>query len=168
MYKSFWRIDNFAEKTLYAREEARRLKEAFWTAFGQYMRVVPSAEGERINWVNYRTGIKHLYFRMDADAKTARIFVEMNHPDKGIRELMFEQLISLKSVWQQEMGDDWEWIPEYSDEYGKVFALVCKQITDVNVHNQNDWPDLISFFKSNIMALDSFWSTARYSFDLFK
>ena len=49
---------------MYSKAEATQLRQAFWTAFGQYMAPVPSAEGETTNWINYKTGFKHLYFRM--------------------------------------------------------------------------------------------------------
>lgn len=153
---------------MYSREEAKRLKQEFWTAFGQYMRVVPSADSERVNWVNYKTGVKHLHFRMDVDGKNAIVALEMSHPDAGIRELMYEQLVQLRGVWVQQLGDSWAWERDYRDEYGKDFARVAKEMVGVNVHDRNDWPTLISFFKSNMLALDEFWAVARYSFEIFK
>ena len=78
---------------MYSRAEATQLRQAFWTAFGQYMAPVLSAEGEKVNWPNYKTGIKHVYFRMRADTRTASIGIELTHPDAGIRELFFEQFV---------------------------------------------------------------------------
>ncbi|MFA6248901.1 MAG: DUF4268 domain-containing protein, partial [Mucilaginibacter sp.] len=49
---------------MYSKDQASQLKQAFWTAFGQYMGPVLSAEGLRTNWINYKTGVKHIYFRM--------------------------------------------------------------------------------------------------------
>ena len=39
------------------------------------------------------------------------------------------------------------------------------QVTDVSIFNKEDWPQLISFFKQRMIALDQFWSMARYGFD---
>ncbi len=39
------------------------------------------------------------------------------------------------------------------------------QVTDVSIFNKEDWPQLISFFKQRIIALDQFWSMAQYGFD---
>ena len=83
---------------MYSKAEATQLRQAFWTTFGQYMAPVPSAEGDTTNWINYKTGIKHLYFRMQADNRRAYVAIEMNHPDAGIRELFFEQFRELKTV----------------------------------------------------------------------
>ncbi len=76
---------------MYSKDEASQLKQEFWTAFGQYISPVPSADGLRVNWVNYKTGLKHVYFKMQADKRIAAIAIEMTHPDPGIQELFFEQ-----------------------------------------------------------------------------
>jgi len=78
---------------MYTKAEASQLRQAFWTTFGQYMQPVPSAEGGPVNWVNYKTGIKHLYFRMQADNRQATIAIELTMSDAGIRELFFEQFL---------------------------------------------------------------------------
>ncbi|WP_442587339.1 DUF4268 domain-containing protein [Pedobacter sp. AW31-3R] len=54
---------------MYSKDQASQLRQAFWTAFGQYITPHPSAEGIKINWVNYKTGIKYLHFKMHADTK---------------------------------------------------------------------------------------------------
>ncbi len=58
---------------MYSKQEAANLKREFWTVFGQYMRPVLSADGEQINWVNYKTGEKHVFFKCEADSKAARV-----------------------------------------------------------------------------------------------
>lgn len=154
---------------MYAREEAKKLKEKFWTSFGQFMVLVPNEEGVKINWVNYKTGIKHLYFRMEAENKTARIAIEITHPDAGIRALMYEQLLAYKAVLLAELEEEWDWIELHEDNYGKEIACVGRFIDEkVSIFNQADWPTLISFFKPRIIALDRFWSTAKYGFEIFK
>jgi hypothetical protein len=70
---------------MYSKDQASQLKQQFWTTFGQYITPHPSAEGIKINWVNYKTGIKHLYFRMQAENRSASIAIEIAHPDAGIQ-----------------------------------------------------------------------------------
>ena len=50
---------------MFSRQEASQLRKEFWTAFGTYMKPVPSAEGEKVNWLNYKTGEKDVFFKMD-------------------------------------------------------------------------------------------------------
>lgn len=153
---------------MYSREEAKKIKESFWTSFGQYMAPVPSADGEKVTWVNYKTGIRNLYFRMDASNKVAQIGIVIADSDAGIRALIFEQFQEYRTVLHAELGEEWIWDPEYYDEYGKATARIYTEIRGSSIFNQQDWPALISFFKPRIMALDSFWSTAQYGFEMFK
>lgn len=153
---------------MYSKDQASQLKQTFWTTFGQYISPQPSAEGLKINWVNYKTGIKHLYFRMQAENRLASIAIEIAHPDIGIQELFFEQFKELRLVLANALNEDWEWALHTQDEYGKTVSRIYKQIDGVSIFNKNDWPALISFFKPRIIALDEFWSDAKYSFDALK
>ena len=152
---------------MYTRQESSRIKQAFWTAYGQYMQPVPSASGEKVNWVNYKTGIKHLYFRMHADRKGAYIAIELTHPNLTIQQDQYDQLIQMRNLLEEQLNESWDWLPMTSDEYGKIISQVKKELTEVNIFNQEDWPELISFFKPRIIALDAFWNFAKYSFEAF-
>lgn len=153
---------------MYTREQASQIRQAFWTAYGMYMAPVPSAEGAKANWVNYKTGLKHVAFRMQADNKIASIAIELSHPDPEIQELFYEQFLELKDYLHSCLGEEWEWELHSTDEYGKVISRIYKALAPVNIFKQDDWPDLISFFKPRIIALDEFWSDAKYSFDALK
>lgn len=150
---------------MYTREQASQLRQAFWTAFGQYMAPVLSSEGLRTNWVNYKTGLKHVFFRMQADKKHASISIELNHPDVEIQEMFFEQFTALKQLLHDTLEEEWEWDLHTEDENGKTISRIYKEISGVSIFNQDNWPELISFFKPRIIALDEFWSNAMYSFD---
>ena len=150
---------------MFSREEASRIKEEFWTAFGRYMSPVLSSEGMKVNWVNYHTRIKDVYFRMDAGPKSAAISISIEHRDAEIQELYFEQFLSLKNILHENLGEDWKWLVQDEDEHGKQVSRIYKKIEDVNILNKQDWPTLISFFKPRIIALDSFWDTCKYAFE---
>lgn len=153
---------------MYSKEEASQLKQAFWTAFGQYIAPQLSAEGLRVNWVNYKTGIKHVYFRMHADKHTATIAIEITHPDPGIQELFFEQFLEYKNILISYQNEPWEWELHGKDEYGKTISRIFKQTNGVSIFSKSDWPELISFFKPRIIALDEFWNDAKYGFEALK
>jgi hypothetical protein len=153
---------------MYTREEASKLRQAFYTSFGQYMQPVPSAEGIKVNWLNYKTGLKDVYFRMQADNKAAEIAIVLAHKDIEIQQMFFEQFLQLKPVLEDYLQEEWNWQLHTSDENGKIISRICKEITGVNIFRQEDWPKLISFFKPRIIALDAFWADAKYSFDALK
>jgi len=150
---------------MYSKTEVSQLRQAFWTTFGHYMAPVPSAEGLPANWINYKTGLKHVYFRLHADAQHATIGIELTHPDAGIRELFFEQFQQLRSLLEEAVGEVWTWEVDVPDENGHPRSRIYQALRPVNLFNRDDWPQLISFFKPRLVALDEFWSTAQYAFD---
>ena len=74
---------------MYSRAETTKIRTEFWIAFGQYMKPVPNAQGRKINWPNYKTGIKDIYFRMRAERGFASIGIELGHADPELQELFF-------------------------------------------------------------------------------
>ena len=150
---------------MYSKQEASQLRQEFWTAFGQYMNPVLSADGDKMNWVNYKTGEKNIAFRMHADNRHAMIAIELAHKDRDIQQLYFEQFQQLKNLLAESLGEDWNWQLHTTDEHGKIISRISFEMNGVSIFKKDDWPKLISFFKPRIIALDEFWSGARYTFE---
>ena len=150
---------------MYTREQASQLRQLFWTTLGQYLAPIPSAEGLKVNWLNYKTTIRNVFFRLEADKKTASIAIAITHSDIEIQQMFFEQFQALKTVLEDATSEEWEWALHTTDDNNQIISRIYKEITPVNVFNQEDWPALISFFKPRIIALDQFWSDAQYSFE---
>jgi hypothetical protein len=152
---------------MYTRNESSQIKQEFWTAFGKYMNPVPSSEGLKINWVNYKTGIKDVHFRMETLPGSAAIYISIEHSDIGIRELYLEQFSELKVVLHDALGEEWDWQRNVTVN-GKGMSRIVKEIQGTSVLNKDHWPELISFFKPRIIALDGFWENAKWSFEELK
>ncbi|MBS1689482.1 MAG: DUF4268 domain-containing protein [Bacteroidetes bacterium] len=150
---------------MYTPQESSKLKQSFWTTFGQYMAPLPSAEGLKVNWVNYKTGISNISFKMDADNNTATISILLSHSDEGIQQLYFEQFLQLKRILDDTLQEEWTWEAPTANEYGKPISRIYKPLTGVNIYKKEDWPALISFFKQRLLLLDEFWSSAKYAFE---
>lgn len=153
---------------MFSKAEAAQLRQEFWTTLGRYLRPQLSADGEKVNWINYKTGVKYLYFRMDAENRLARISIDITHYDTGIQELFYQQFQELKTMLQSYLNEEWEWQLHYQDAEGKIISRVYMELPKASIYNREDWPKLISFFKPRIIALDEFWSVAKYSFDALK
>lgn len=150
---------------MYSKAEASQLRQAFWTALGQYMAPVLSAEGLPTNWINYKTGLKGVRFALQADTRRATIGIELTQADAGVRELFFEQFEVLRPLLHEELGEEWIWELHAHNEHGQPVARIYQELRAVNLFNRDDWPALISFFKPRLMALDRFWSGAQYAFE---
>jgi len=150
---------------MYSRDEAARLRQQFWISFGQYMKPVPSASGYPVNWINYKTGVKNIFFKMDVDTKKATISIQLAHPDAGVRELVFNQFEEFKLMFRNTVAEEWDWLQDTTDEYGKTVSQIAITLENVNIYNQQHWPGLISFFKPRIIALDEFWDNVKPVFE---
>lgn len=153
---------------MYSRQEASQLKQEFWTAFGQYMNPILSSEGEKINWINYKTGEKDIAFRMRADNKSASIGIELTHKDADIQQIFFEQFLQFKTLLHSTLDEEWEWQLHSYDEGGKLISRIGTEKQDISIFKKDDWPEIISFFKPRMMALDEFWSNVKYAFEMLR
>ena len=153
---------------MYSKEEAFQIRKKFWTSFGQYMKLHNSANGLEVNWINYKTGIKGLQIRTDVDNKSARIAIEMSQNDREIQMLMFEQWDEFQLLFAAELGEDWIWYKSYFDAFGKEVSKIELRLDSVSIFKEEDWPEIISFLKNNLLRLDSFWEDVKDSFEFFK
>ncbi|MBO9619640.1 MAG: DUF4268 domain-containing protein [Niabella sp.] len=151
---------------MYSKNEASLLKREFWTAFGSYMKPIPNAGGQLINWVNYKTGIKHLYFRTDVTKRQASAAVEIMHPNSEERAGLFEKLNAVKPLFATATKGEWFWQPEVYDESGQPISRIIIVKENLNIFNKTDWPEIISFLKEQLIGLDAFWALAKDSFEV--
>lgn len=153
---------------MYSKDQVSQLKQAFWTTFGQYIAPQLSAEGLRVNWINYKTGLKHVFFKMQADGKSAYIAIEFNHADIGMQEFLYQQMQEFKKLLENQLQEEWDWQLHMQDEFGKTITRISTTLPNVSIFKQEDWPALISFFKPRIIALDEFWIDVKDAFEVFK
>jgi hypothetical protein len=146
---------------MFTREEAKELNTLFWTSFGKYMQKHKSQFSFHNKWVNYKTGVKDIYFRLKMDKQRAEISIELQHKDEGIRQLFFEQFGELRKIFEQEVGQ-WEWIEhELQRSHEGIYAELSAiriQLYDVNLYNKDTWQQTFYFFEDNIVKLDVFWA----------
>lgn len=127
------------------------------------MSPVLSAEGEKLSWVNYKTGIKYTRFTLKLIGNTATISIEFSHPDMAVQLSQFDQLAACKKNFIEECGDDWQWQKMLKVENNKAISNITASIENVSVLNQSDWPEIISFFKPRLISLDKFWSNFKFA-----
>ena len=151
---------------MYSKQEKAQLSEAFWTAFGRYLSPLPGAGGDKVNWINYRTGVRHITFRMEVNDHNATISIQLSHPHPAERQEAWQQLRILKPLLVQATGEVWISEDERADDYGQMHSRIFTTITGVNIYESQKWPELISFFKPRIIALDAFWEEVKYAFEI--
>lgn len=150
---------------MFTREQASAIRMEFWTLFGQSLKGRMSAEGMRVNWINYKTGVKDVYFRMNAESKHATIGIHITHQDLGLQQLFYEQFLEAKSPLENTLGEEWIWENEITTPEGKIISQIYTVLEDRSIFNKKHWPEIMKFLKSRIIKLDEFWSVAG---DVFK
>ncbi|HZF63584.1 MAG TPA: DUF4268 domain-containing protein [Chitinophagaceae bacterium] len=150
---------------MYSRKEASQIRQEFWTIFGQYMAPVSSADGEKINWINYKTGKKGLQFKMEADQSKASIAVEISPADAFLRKAYYQRFMLRMKDLERLLYEKWTWSEEYVQDV-QIKSRIYKELPGVSVLKREDWPAIISFLKPRIIGLDRFWSCYKYEFDL--
>ncbi len=151
--------------TMYSKQETATIKQSFWTSFGLYMKPVPTAAGQKNSWINYKTGIPHIYFRMVAEKRYASIAIEIANPSEEMRAMQFKQFAQLKTLFQNMAGKEWTWQENTIDSNGKPMSRIYQTLAGVSVLAEQDWPAIISFLKTRIIALDAFWEEVKYGFE---
>jgi len=148
---------------MYSRQETADVRKKFWASFGKYLAPVPSSSGKKINWINYKTGIRVIQFKMEV-INEAYIGIEITHNDPGKRKIYYDQFEALKPILEKVLGERWQW-QLYTREKAPI-ARIFTILPNVNVYNPADWPAIISFFKQRLIGLDYFWQEYRMVFEI--
>ncbi|RYG06290.1 MAG: DUF4268 domain-containing protein [Chitinophagaceae bacterium] len=139
----------------------KKLVEEFWSTFGKYMSLQPGANGAKVNWINYKTGIRYVQFKLFADDKTASLTVELSNPDPGVQQMLFTQIMNDRQMLESFTNEKWIWTPSVVTGGGNIISLFSQELREVNVYVKSDWPAIISFFKPLLTGLDLFWSEQK-------
>ena len=118
---------------MYDKDTVKKTKTEFYTSFGKFMGKHHSSQGNKVKWVNYNTGIKHIYLRLEADKKSARICIDLQHKDDDIRELFYEQFKALKTVFHEIMKTEWVWVEKHINETGFDQCRIYIEINEFNI-----------------------------------
>lgn len=151
---------------MYSPQEAAAVRQKFWTSFGKYISPVPDAHQQKINWINYKTGVKGIYFKMDADNNQAYVAVEILLQNESQQQQYFDVFVSLKKQFEKAAGKHWSWNKSCSNANGKTVSRIWTELNEVNIFRENDWPAIISFLKTNVLALDFFWKEHSLLFEM--
>lgn len=151
---------------MFTKQQTSQVRQKFWINFGKYMSPIPSSTGEKITWINYRTGVKFIQFKMDAGEMDASISIEIAAKDIATEELYFNHFKTFKNPLEASLGEKWNWVLSDGTTAEDTTTRIYTKLENVNIHNENDWPTIITFLKIRIIALDKFWNEYKDIFDM--
>lgn len=141
---------------MYTKQEASAIRQAFWTTFGQYLSPIQGAGGNRINWVNYKTGIRNVFIKMDATGMETNIAIVLTHKERERQLGIYNKLLVMKPELENALKEEWIWDRDAYQE-GRMVCRIYKSLPGVNIFKKDDWPLMITFLKDRIIGLDRFW-----------
>lgn len=143
---------------MFTKEEAKQLNIDFWGGLNERLEKVRGEHGNKVNWMNFNTNVRHLYFRMEADTEGARLCIDLQFPDDGVREVFYEQFTEFKSILDKSLDGDVEWLEQFEHSNGKQISRIVVKKEGVNFLNKAHWEEMHSFLQTNFVKLEGFWS----------
>ncbi len=140
---------------MYSKEEKKKLTTNFWELFKRRCAVHPDLQFKKKKWILHRTKIKGVALRFDIGRNNAQVILELHNSSEKLRLKAFEILIRYKVVLEQgfENGLNWEFYYQRPDS-GQEVCRIYTTLENVDLHNQNQWPDIYNFFIENMMKLE--------------
>lgn len=140
---------------MYSREEAKKLRLEFWEQFGRRCEAHPLLRHKRKKWMLHRTKIKGVVLRFEAGRENAMVMLELNHKNENKRLKAFEILERYKPILEDgfDEGLIWEFYHQREDS-GQEVCRIFTTLESVDLHRQNQWPDIFNFFIENMVKLE--------------
>ncbi|MGC1514017.1 MAG: DUF4268 domain-containing protein [Maribacter sp.] len=136
---------------MYSKEESRKLRETFWTAFGKSF---PK------KWILYKTNIKGLSLKFHFDLKSAMVSMDIDS-DLEQRVQLWEKLTGLKSILKEEYLPEAIFEDFYPMEHGKEVSRIYVRLKEVSIHNKNSWRETMEFFSTKMIQFEAFFTTYK-------
>ena len=151
---------------MYTQEEAKQLRLNFWEQFGARCRIHPELRQRKKNFILHRTKVPGVALRFEADRKGARVILELGQQNEDKRLKAFEILQHYKILLEEGFheGLNWEFYHQREDSKKEV-CRIFTELTDVDIHRQNQWPHIYNFFIDNMLQLEKNFLLIR---DVFK
>jgi hypothetical protein len=136
--------------------EKNKLNSSFWNSFGDYMSKTRSSVGYRINWLNYPSGVKSIFIRLEVNSKGASLCFDIQSKDAGIRAILWEQMTELKAVMEDQTGEA-EWLETFYLTGGQEISRIRWQHLSLNLYKTEDHTAIFDYLKDRLIRFDNFY-----------
>jgi hypothetical protein len=147
-----------------SKEELKTKKIEFWLDFKKHMSKFKSSNGKRVNWLNYPTEIKDLYFRLEVNKNYIAVNFDFQFKDKTVREVFWEQMYELKQVFELELGNEGNWIENCFSDVVSNFSRIQWKKEDLNYLKESNKQLIFEFFEQRLIAFDEFYQNFKEIF----
>lgn len=147
---------------MYSKEEKKKLTIDFWELFKRRCAVHPTLQLKKKKFLLHRTKIKGVALRFDIDRKNATVMMELHNRNERLRLKAFEVLERYKVIIEEgfENGLTWDFYYQRPDS-GQEVCRIYTTLENVDLHKQNQWPDIYNFFIENMIMLEENFMSMR-------
>ncbi len=140
---------------MYSKVEKKKLTVDFWELFKRRCAVHPNLQLKKKKFILHRTKIKGVALRFDVGRNDAKVILELYNRSEKLRLKAFEILERYKMVIEEGFENSliWEFYfqrPESGQEVCRIYTT----LENVDLHRQNQWPDIYNFFIENMLKLE--------------
>lgn len=133
---------------MFSKEESKKLRQEFWIAFGKSF---PR------KWVLYDTKIKGLALKFHFDLRIAMVSLDIDTTDLEQRIQLWEKLVALKSILQEEYLPKAKFEDSFVLENHKEISRIYVQKEGVSIHNKTKWQEAMVFLNDKMIILENFF-----------
>jgi hypothetical protein len=134
---------------MFPKEESKKLRQEFWTAFGKSF---PR------KWLLYNTKLKGVSFKFHFDTSSALIALDLED-DLEKRIAYWEKLQSLKSILLKDYLPNAIFEEAYILANGKEISRIYLPLdSKVSIHNKNTWREVMEFFNGHMTLFEAFFN----------
>lgn len=147
---------------MYSKDEKKKLTLDFWELFAKRCEVHPALKFKKKKWILHRTKIKGVALRFDVGRENAQVMLELYNRDENKRLQAFEILERYKTIIENDFENGLIWDFCYLKNEGQ--QEVCRIYTtldNVDIHRQNQWPEIFNFFIENMLKLEENFLSVR-------
>jgi len=137
---------------MFSKKESKQLRQDFWIAFGKSF---PR------KWILYNTKIKGLQLKFDFDVKKAIVSMDVDTDDLERRIILWEKIVSLKSLLKEEYWQSAIFEESYILKNGKEISRIYLEKDNVSIHNKNTWQETMEFLNEKMRRLEDFFMEYR-------
>lgn len=140
------------------KEESKEIKIAFFKALGDRMEGHRNALGKKTDWLAYKTGLKHLYFRVETDLMYTRLCIDLQIPEEDIRLLVFEQFEEMKKLFHGYSKTEYLWEAQFIHPLTKQnISRIYIELAPLSIYRTEDQSKIIDILEAQMLAFDQFW-----------
>ena len=146
---------------MFSKDEAKKIRQHFWTTFGKISARKKEAEGKDKKWITYHTGINAINLKFDFTRKLAMVGIDIECDSLKEQDKYYNRLLGLRKILDSSFPEPLIWNEDFELENGKYIARIYRKLEDVSIYNKQSWPRVFQFFYDNMLIIEQFYLDYR-------